>query len=92
MSDSTAPNDGKKKQHNNNMGDDGAVGEDEVEDEKPQQKLDKTSAQNAADMEKVTDISEEKEFWGGGNASAVSRGEEAILLINFFVIFSFLFK
>jgi hypothetical protein len=42
-------------------------------DEEPQKKLDKASAQNAADMERVTNVSEEKEFSGSGNASAVRK-------------------
>lgn len=55
---------GETGQSHSNEGDDGDV-------EEPQVKLDKASAQNAADLERVTDVSEEKEFSGGGNASAV---------------------
>ncbi|GAV01933.1 hypothetical protein RvY_12565 [Ramazzottius varieornatus] len=50
---------------------DKAGGDVDENDEEPQAKLDKASAQNAADMEKVTDYSEEKEFSARGNASAV---------------------
>ncbi|OQV25392.1 hypothetical protein BV898_01071 [Hypsibius exemplaris] len=64
--------DGKILDHNNNAKGDGASAtEIEEADEEPQQQMDKASAQNAADLEKVTDVSEEKEFSRGGNASAL---------------------
>ena len=50
----------------------GPAGDADENEEEPETKLDKASAQNAADMERVTDYSEEKEFSGRGNASAVS--------------------
>lgn len=54
-------------------GDQGGIDDDA--EEVPLVKLDKASAQNAADMEKVTDFKEEKEFSRGGNASVVSCRE-----------------
>ncbi|XP_055328547.1 uncharacterized protein LOC129581470 [Paramacrobiotus metropolitanus] len=58
---------------NKRPGTEGQPDGDEIDEQQPATKLDKASAQNAADMEKVTDLKEEKEFSGkiSGNASAV---------------------